>query len=258
MTTSVPCREISATIGQLFHCSEVNGFVCIRTPYLYPDGDIIDLFYKTQGEQQVLTDLGETLRWLITQSATQHLSKKQDQAIQDIKITHGVELFQGALVTRKSSEETLAETIMRLAQAVISVSNLYFLFRTRTYRSISDEIAELLREKKIRFQRSEKLLGRSGRSWRLDFHTWHPERTSLVQVLSTGSKAVANARANSVLAAWHDLSQHKLGSAPLRFVSLFDDTLDVWTTEIICQLEELSDAAYWSQPEDFVEILVTA
>lgn len=69
-----------------FDCSEVNGFIRIRTPYLYPDGDVIDLFYKTQGEQRILTDLGETLRWLMTQTATQHLSKKQEQAIQDIQV----------------------------------------------------------------------------------------------------------------------------------------------------------------------------
>ncbi|MGL6140823.1 MAG: hypothetical protein ACRC2M_26240, partial [Planktothrix sp.] len=80
----------------------------------------------------------------------------------------------------------------------------------------------------------------------------------LVQVLSTGSRAAANTKANTIFAAWSDLSQMKVGRQPLRFISLFDDTLDVWTAETIRQLEELSDVAYWSEPDRFVEMLVSA
>lgn len=67
MSTAL-CQHIADTAGQLFDCADVNGFVRIRTPYLYPDGDIIDLYWKEQNGQQILTDLGETLRWLETQS----------------------------------------------------------------------------------------------------------------------------------------------------------------------------------------------
>lgn len=162
------------------------------------------------------------------------------------------------LMARVGSDESISEALSRLAQAAISVSNLWFLFRTRVSSSIADEIAELLKENRIRFEQNEKLSGRSGRSWHIDFHTWHPEHSSLVQVLSTGSKAAANTKANTVLAAWYDLSQYKAGSTPLRFISLFDDTLDVWTPETIRQLEELSDVAYWSQPDEFTEMLTTS
>jgi hypothetical protein len=47
MSTAL-CQEVADTIGQLFDCAEVNGFVRIRTPYLYPDGDVIDLYWKEQ------------------------------------------------------------------------------------------------------------------------------------------------------------------------------------------------------------------
>lgn len=77
MSTAL-CQQIADTAGQLFDYAEVNGFVRIRTPYLYPDGDVIDLYWKEHNGQQILTDLGETLRWLETQSPSKQLSKKQE------------------------------------------------------------------------------------------------------------------------------------------------------------------------------------
>jgi hypothetical protein len=247
------CERISADLGKLFNCEEVNGFTRIRTPYLYPDGDVIDLFYKVSQDRPLVTDLGETKRWLLSQTTSEFLSRKQEQAIQDILLTHSVEQYRGALVVRVGPRDDLASATTRLAQATMAISNLWFLSRTRLVSSIEDEVAELLRDRNVRFEANEKLGGRSGRTWRIDFHTWHPHRSSLVQVLSTGSRAAAN------LAAWFDLSQLKVGAQPLRFISLFDDTLDVWNTETICQLEELSNIAYWwSEPDRFVEMLTAA
>jgi hypothetical protein len=252
-----PCQIISETLGDLFICSEVKEFTRIRTPYLYPDGDVIDLFYKTSQGYEIITDLGETTRWLLSQTISDVFSKKQEQAIQDILLTHAVEQYRGALLVRIGSRESLAEAMMRLAQSAIAVSNLWFLSRTRVVSSFQDEIAELLKERDVKFQANEKLAGRSGRTWRIDFHTWHPEHSSFVQVLSTGSRAAANTKANSALAAWYDLSQLKVGRQPLKFISLFDDTLDVWGEDTIRQLGELSDVALWSDPDQFVEMLIS-
>ncbi len=254
MITS-PCQQISQTIGQLFECSDLNGSVRIRTPYLYPDGDFIDLFLKTQGEQSVLTDFGETLRWLEMQTFNQHLSKKQELALQDIQLTHDIELHKGILLIRIGPDEAIAEITTRLAQAVIRISDLWFLAKTRVVSSITDEVADFLKEQNIRFTQNEKILGRSGRSWRPDFHTWQPQSRALIQVLSTGSRSAANSKVNNVLASWYDLSNYKVGRKPTRFISLFDDTLDVWGEENLRQLEELSDIAYWSRPDELAELL---
>lgn len=251
-----PCQTISDTLGDLFSCSTMdNGFIRIRTPYLYPDGDVIDLFYKVTPAHSFITDLGETIRWLYSQTVNDFLSQKQQQGIQDILLTHDVEQYRGTFMIRLRSADSLVDAITRLSQTAICVSNLWFLLKTRVISSLQEEVAELFRESKIRFEANEKLLGRSGRSWRVNFHTWHNDHSSLVQVLSTGSKAAANTKANNILAGWHDLSFLKVGSQALRFISLFDDTLDVWNTEIISQLEEFSDIAYWSDPEAFLEML---
>jgi hypothetical protein len=256
--TFSPCQHISDTIGQLFDCTEVNDAVRIRTPFLYPDGDIIDIFYKTQADRQILTDFGETLRWLEMQTYSQYLSKRQEVALRDICLTHSIENYEGMLIVRVDKDESLSEAITRLGQAIVRVSDLWFLSRTRLIESITDEVSELLRENHVRFEQNKKFVGRSTRNWKVDFHTWSPQRSAFIQVLSTGSRAAANRKVNDVVAAWTDLNQFKAGREPTHFISLFDDTLDVWGNENIRQLEELSSISYWSRPEELVELLVAA
>jgi hypothetical protein len=251
----VPCKEIEKKIGELFTCSELNGYVRIRTPYLYPDGDVIDFFFSEKNGSYTLTDLGETLGWLKSQTVALKRSPKQRQLISDVCLTHGVELFRGMLMVRLRSSDEVTEALVRLSQAALRVADLWFTFRTRAVESITDEVADLLTERQIAFDHGEKLLGRSGRVWTVDFHTRHPQKSSLIYVLSTGSRAAARGVAEHVLAAWYDLSHLKIGPQGLNFVSLFDDTLDIWTQEDFKLVSDLSDVTFWSKPDAFLERL---
>lgn len=61
-----PYKELNSYLGELFVCSAHESCIKIRTPFLYPDGDVIDLYYDEQTE--TLTDLAETNRWLRMQT----------------------------------------------------------------------------------------------------------------------------------------------------------------------------------------------
>jgi len=252
-----PCEQITERIGELFTCSTLNEYVRIRTPFLYPDGDVIDLFFKEEGEYITLTDLGETLRWLRMQTVTQRKSSKQRQLINDICLNHGIEFYRGMLMVRFKQSEDFAQAVTRLSQAALRVSDLWFTFRSRASESVTDEVEDLLRDNQIKFERSPQLTGRSGRVWRPDFHTRLPQRSSLVTVLSTGSRTTARRLAAYTSAAWHDLSYLTLGQEALKFVSLFDDTLDVWTEEDYRLVEDISEVANWSRPDEFLEKLAS-
>ncbi|MDV7396442.1 DUF1828 domain-containing protein, partial [Arthrospira platensis SPKY1] len=108
-----------------------------------------------------LTDLGETVRWLRMQSLSQRRSPKQLQLIEDICLNHGIEFFKGMLILRVRPGEDISSAILRLAQACLRVSDLWFTFRTRAVETIADEIADFLTEKVVPFERSERLAGRS-------------------------------------------------------------------------------------------------
>ena len=58
------CDTLQSGLGQLYTCSELGRYVRIRTPFLYPDGGVIDVFRLQTPDGVSLTDLGESLRWL--------------------------------------------------------------------------------------------------------------------------------------------------------------------------------------------------
>ncbi len=252
-----PCEQITEKIGELFICSTLNEYIRIRTPFLYPDGDVIDFFYKEEGESATLTDLGETLRWLRMQTVIQRKSTKQRQLINDICLNHGIEFYRGMFMVRFKKSEDIAQAIIRLSQAALRVSDIWFTFRNRASESATDEVEDLLQDRQIPYQRSPRVAGRSGRVWRPDFHTRLPERSTLVTVLSTGSRSAAREQAALASATWHDLSYLTLGPEALKFISLFDDTLDVWTEEDFRLVEDISEVSYWSHPDEFLEKLAS-
>lgn len=247
-----PCERLHATLGSLFVCSEHGEFHRIRTPYLYPDGDNIDLYCKHQGDDITITDLGETTRWLRMQTLSPRRSPKQQALVEDVCQNQGVEFYRGMLLARARPQDVFAAVVTRVAQAALRVSDLWFTFRTRAIQSVTDDVADLLAEKVLPFERGERLLGRSGRGWTVDFHVRTPKRSSLVYVLATGSRSAARGITEHVLAAWYDLNQYAVGPESLRFVSLFDDTADVWAPEDFKMVEPLSTVARWSAPEELL------
>lgn len=251
-----PCDYIAENMGELFDCSPVGDYTRIRTPYLYPDGDIIDLFLSQTGNNSsTLTDLGETLGWLRTQTVSERKTDRQRRLIEDVCLTHGVELYRGMLMVRVKNFDEMSEAISRLSQTALRVSDLWFTFRNQAAASINDEVEEFLAAQEIQFERGERIVGRSGRIWRVDFHTRTSERSALVNVLSTGSRPSARRLAEHTLATWHDLSNRRIGPESMRFISLFDDELDVWASEDFGLVEDVSEVAYWSHKDEFAELL---
>jgi hypothetical protein len=250
------CTAIASQVGELFSCVEHGDYVRIRTPFLYPDGDVIDVFARGNFPGLELSDLGDTFRWLSMQTASDRRTKKQRQIIQDVCVTHGVEFFDGMFLLRVGSVNDLAASVIRVAQAILRVADLWFTFRVRAFEAVTDEVEELLREKQIDFERGERFVGRSGKTWSVDFHTRTSRRSALVEVLSTSSRAASQGIVDHVVATWFDLNILAAGREPLKFVSLFDDTEDVWSPEDFRRVEPLSTLTYWSRPDDFLVELV--
>ncbi len=252
-----PCDSIGLGMGELFECSAINDYFRIRTPYLYPDGDVIDLYLKDDDGILTLTDLGESLGWLRAQTVSEKHTPRQRRLIEEVRYTHGVELYKGMLVVRVRGYEDLASAVMRLSQAALGIADLWITFRGYSVASINDDVEEFLGARRIGFERREKVVGRSQKVWTVDFHTRTPERSALVNVLSTGSRANARRLVEHNVTVWHDLNHLKFGGEPLAFVSLFDDELDVWTPEDFRLMQDLSEVAYWSQRDDFAELLAS-
>jgi hypothetical protein len=229
----------------------------VRTPFLYPDGGIIDLFVLERDGRIEVTDFGEALGWLRLQSPGGQLSPKQKRLVEDVCLTLGIELFRGQLV-RRVRDGSVSRAVLDVAQAGLRVTDLWFTMRTRAVETVADEIGDWLAEKAIPFERGVTHPGRSGRIWKVDYQTHLPERTSLVFLLATGSRAAARRVTEHVVTGLYDLSHLKVVQPRLSFVSLFDNTEDVWQEEDFRLVEGLSRVARWSRPDEFEETLRAA
>ena len=259
MSIEALCSSIGDSLPALFTCAPApREGIRVRTPLMYPDGGIVDVFVIEVGRGYSITDFGETLGWLRTQSVSRRRSPKQNRMIADVCQTLGIELECGQLVLRVETVDLLGEAVLRLAQAAVRVSDLWFTLRTRTAETVADEFSEWLTERHIAHERSVKRTGRSGRDWTVDCETHSDQRTSLVFVLSTGSRGAARRIAEHVVAGCIDLSHLKELQPHLAFVSLFDDTQDLWRQEDFRLVEQQSEVALWSRPEELERMLVAA
>ena len=250
--------SISEHLSAMFQCSDMDGRVRIRTPFSYPDGDVVDLYVKQQNDGGVVSDLGESSAWLRMQSSSLRRSPKQSALIEDVCRTLGIEFYKGCLVRRFNSDLELANAVQAVSQAAVRVGDIWFTFRTRAIESINDEVSDLLTEHSIDFVRGDKIVGRSGRMWTVDFHTRTKDISSLVFVASTGNRSAARRISEHVLAAWVDLNRVTTGPEGLRPITLVDDEIDVWAEEDLALMEQGSKLARWSAHDEFIDLLSSA
>ena len=253
------CASVGRTLPPLFVCSPApHEGVRVRTPLLYPDGGVVDVFVLSRGGGYTVTDYGDALGWLGLQSISPRRSTRQEALAQDVCRTLRIELFNEQLVLRSVTEDALGEATLRVAQAAVRVSDLWFTLRSQSLQVTEDEVDEWLREKQIPFRRQVTKPGRSARDWNVNFETQTANRTSLIFLLSTGSRGASRRIAEHVLAGCVDLSHLRISQSNLAFVSLFDDTLDVWQAEDFQLVEEHSEIARWSAPDELERILTAS
>ena len=72
------------------------------------------------------------------------------------------------------------------------------------------------------------------------------------------SRGAALRVAEHVLAGYGDLSHLNVSQHHLAFVSLFDETEDVWREKDFSLVEQQSIVALWPRPDEFERILLAA
>ncbi len=69
--------------------------------------------------------------------------------------------------------------------------------------------------------------------------------------LATGARAASRGIVEHVVACCHDLRDLRLRNPAPEFVSLFDDTSDVWSVEDFNLVEDLTRVTRWSRSDEF-------
>lgn len=240
------------TLPLLFTCQEEHSYFKITTPYLYPNGDYVDLYLIETPTGLYLTDLGETMGYLADYSINLKQSPKRRKIVDDVLLTHGVELFRGELRMRMEDWEKLAWMMTRLGQAIVQISDLIFTLRLSALVTFKEEVEEYWIETNTPYEMNRTLIGGSGESYIVDFYISTPQRPRLVETLSSQSTNYANTLVSRVVRIWHDLCR---ADGRYGYISLVDDSSDVWKETWFDQLAKLSEVVVWSEREQLLALL---
>ena len=220
--TSEICQTLRSQIGLSFECDIAGERIQIRTPFMFPDGHQIDLYWRNTASGQVVSDLGETSGWLFMHGGDDTSASRQDRVYAAACETYGVERLDIAMLVRVS-EGDLADAVIRLAQAitaisqsldseelsdevvpesdrgvdgivdspanVISVSALGYGWSGRAFsepvpkKLTANRIEDALSTPELRYERNVKLVGRTKNAWKLDYFVHTAETDAALMAL---------------------------------------------------------------------------
>lgn len=132
------------SLSSLFTCEDKGDFLSIKTPFSYPDGDDIDLFILPSNSHIVITDMGETLRYLGTYDFEIRTSRSRTEIFEDVLKSFGVSYLKGHLFINLRSPDEISEAMLRMAQAITRVCDLLYTIRPKSTAAFKEEVRELL------------------------------------------------------------------------------------------------------------------
>lgn len=251
------CASLRADLSSLFDCQpRSRGDVRVRTPFVLPDRDLVDIYVIEEDQRFVVTDFGLAMSWLRMHTATGKLTPSTRLLIDDLLQTLTVTLSRGQLEIRDIDQAGLPLAVHCLGQAVVRVADLLHTIRPRKTQSVADEVDDWLRQREFQVRRRTTHRGLNAH-WTVDFEVRAGQRTSLAFVLSSGSKAGAREIRHRVYTGFSDIRSNPEGPSEDTLISVIDDTSDVWSNEDLGLLSQVSRLALWSSPDDIERALTT-
>lgn len=247
------CAELYNIINKskidLFDCRLVDDYLEITTPFVYPDGDLVNVFIKILSDgKMVVSDYGETLRYLVDSDFDPTGTTKRREQFSQTITYFGLEYQNGELFKTVERNEELFGTIFDLGQSAIRITDLLLTKRVNYIASFRDSVKTFLDENEIEYEPDYEVKAGNESIYQLDFaiRTKRNE-LSLLSLVTTTSPANANAVVNRTVRIWNDIRNNK--SLHASYISLVDDSIPVWRPEMVKSLEFVSKVYSWSHRE---------
>jgi Domain of unknown function DUF1828 len=238
------------------------GHIRIMTGLLYPDGSSVDVFIVNDTHESPaggapaqplrLSDLGQTVAWLLDVGVRPWLSKKRQAFIEDVLRLYDVRQAGGELSLDLKPGDELTVGILRLAQACIRVADLTFTRRSSLQSPFSDDLEEVLADAELGFDVGAELMGRKGKVVRVDYLVTGQTRRSAVLALSALNAQSAHNSANEIFRKWYDLD---VPGRDHDNVTVYDDRQPFHRDDDLERLQDFSAVIPFSEKQTLVELL---
>jgi hypothetical protein len=246
-------QVVESTIGELkgaFRCTPFDKGLCVVTPYLYPDNDLIELFVLELSVGRIrVTDFGETLRHLASQGIDVLGSPKRRFMFEQIAKRLHVQGVGGRL-EKEGEPSEVGSVLLDVANAAHAVADLAYTSKAYEPAEFPDEVAALLRDNRIDHELRPRVRGMSGKEYRVGIRIDGViRREILVEAMSPSQEAVMTAVVNRVVRQWVDIDSGR------QKVSMLNDVDFRWRPEDVVLLARWSDVHTWSERESFIKFV---
>ncbi len=151
-----------------FKCLQYEDRLCIVTPYLYPDNDLIELFVEDVGSGRIrVTDLGETLRHLESLGLDLYASRKRRFLLDQVSRRLHVDVYRGKLVKEGSIDE-VGSLVTDVAASAHTIADLIYTSKAYEPATFPEEVSMFLAEHEVEHERNYRVLGQTGKLYRVN------------------------------------------------------------------------------------------
>jgi hypothetical protein len=252
----VTCNDLAQNylnfLADGFSCEADGPFTVLTTPYMYADGDNIDLYIEQYGDYIVVSDMGETARRLALLQYNWK-SKIARSLFAHILSSTGTSSVEGKIYTKLMQIEDVGDKVNDLIHAIQQTDNLAFTIQDYSPRDFRDDVEIFLRKSGFEPELNYQIDGISGNLWRIHFYFNHNSNI-LTKALSSNSRGGAKNLIQATYTAYDDIK--KLHPNVVRTVIL-DDTKEIWEPEFINLANQVIDkeVGFWSKRNEFSDML---
>lgn len=215
------------------------------TPYLYPDHDNIELFVREKGDLVMVSDLGETLRYLDGAGMDVYANPSLLYSVRRLASGYGVLLDSGVLV-KGGAPETAGTLFFDVLSATKSVAAMIYGNRSFEPASFNEEVAEFLQTNQMAVERNVPITGRSGTPYVIPFQVRAGSVPVLLKTVSPRTRGRVRDNVNETHRMWSDIEDATWGKS--QRVSLLNDDSLPFKSSGVAILERVSTVCRWTEP----------
>ena len=257
-----------------------NGMLRISTPFMYPNGSQIDLFFGNRRvtgtgsthltespflvDQQkdsllVLSDLGQTSAYLFDVQVKINSTAHRVELVQGICEQLGIERLGSELfiTVNEPEQHQLPHLITRLSQACIRVADLVYTHQERRIHSFKEDVESIISRRALTYRPNIYLPGRTGNRVRVDFEVMGNASTALVNTLATVNRGSAHSIANDTFVRWYDLGATNIERSERRYITVYDDHQNIFRRDDIERLAQISETFGLPKQEQKLQVALT-
>ena len=204
------------------------GALRMSTPFLYPNGDRIDVFLESKSNHLFrdfsLSDFGQTSLYLRSAQVKLDFPAKKKELLDSILAQFGVHLHGGDLIVEipESESSDISDAIFRLSQACLRFSDFASHQRLRGENPFKSDVEGFLHASGLTYISDAKPVGRFKNSVAVDFEVFGRERKSYICVLASLTPSAAHTSATETFRKWYDIADSEKDSHEL--ITVYNST----------------------------------